>query len=123
MQTFRRNDPNPFATLNPQQQAAVAHGRPPLLVLAGAGCGKTLTLAARLARLVLGGADPDRLLRTYAPSTGLPEQVSIIDRGDAEDPMAWMRQQQGLAATRKRFPLKATCLSIYSRCVNGQVLL
>ena len=35
---------------------------PPLLVVAGAGSGKTMTLAARVARLVLAGADPNRLL-------------------------------------------------------------
>lgn len=34
----------------------------PLLVIAGAGSGKTKTLAARVARLVVGGADPQRLL-------------------------------------------------------------
>jgi len=64
--------PDPFATLNPQQLAAVAHGldtsrapngvAEPLLVIAGAGSGKTLTLAARVARLVLAGADPNRIL-------------------------------------------------------------
>ena len=53
-------------TLNPQPQAVVAHGRAPLLVLAGAGSGKTLTLAARVARLVLAGADPQRLLLTLS---------------------------------------------------------
>ncbi|MBV9892334.1 MAG: UvrD-helicase domain-containing protein, partial [Rhizobacter sp.] len=54
----------------PQQQAAgfgvddgvPAAGAPPLLVIAGAGSGKTTTLAARVARLVLAGADPNRLL-------------------------------------------------------------
>ena len=40
--------------------ATLAHG--PLLVIAGAGSGKTLTLAARVARLVLAGADPARIL-------------------------------------------------------------
>lgn len=53
-----------LAELNPQQLAAATH--PPregaLLVLAGAGCGKTLTLAARMAWLVQQGADPNRLL-------------------------------------------------------------
>jgi len=34
----------------------------PLLIVAGAGSGKTLTLAARVAGLVLAGADPSRLL-------------------------------------------------------------
>ena len=57
---------DPFARLNPEQRAAVLHGRaagdPPLLIIAGAGSGKTLTLAARVARLLLDGADPQRLL-------------------------------------------------------------
>ncbi len=41
---------------------APARRTPPLLVIAGAGSGKTLTLASRVARLVLDGADPQRLL-------------------------------------------------------------
>ncbi len=50
--------------LNPQQQAAAQHppAAGPLLVIAGAGSGKTLTLAARLAWLVQQGADPQRVL-------------------------------------------------------------
>ena len=35
---------------------------PPLLVIAGAGTGKTSTLAHRVAHLILRGADPDRVL-------------------------------------------------------------
>ena len=46
---------DPFATLNDQQRAAVEHGDEPLLVIAGAGSGKTMTLAARVARRVLDG--------------------------------------------------------------------
>jgi DNA helicase-2/ATP-dependent DNA helicase PcrA len=51
-----------LADLNPQQLAAVQQGDAPLLVLAGAGTGKTATLAARVAALVLAGVDPQRLL-------------------------------------------------------------
>jgi DNA helicase-2/ATP-dependent DNA helicase PcrA len=51
-----------LADLNPQQLAAVQHGPAPLLVLAGAGTGKTATLAARVAALVMAGIDPHRLL-------------------------------------------------------------
>jgi DNA helicase-2/ATP-dependent DNA helicase PcrA len=55
------------AALNAAQQRAVEHGgdgRPagPLLVIAGAGSGKTNTLAHRVAHLVGRGADPQRLL-------------------------------------------------------------
>ena len=43
--------------------ASAKRGAPaPLLVIAGAGTGKTMTLAARVARLVLAGADPQRML-------------------------------------------------------------
>ena len=51
-----------FAELNPEQREAARHRGGPLLVIAGAGSGKTLTLAARVAQLVLDGADPQRLL-------------------------------------------------------------
>src|SRR3954452_3308212 len=54
--------------LNPDQRAAVEHGigaapdARPLLVIAGAGTGKTDTLADRVAHLVINGADPHRIL-------------------------------------------------------------
>jgi len=169
--------PDPFHALNAEQRAAVEHGlaadtrgahvAAPLLVIAGAGTGKTLTLASRVARLVLGGADPRRLmlltfsrraalelerrvgtvlhralgfgatqrapalpwagtfhaigarlLREYAPRIGLSEDFTIDDRADAEDLMGAQRIELGFAATKQRFPSKATCLAIYSRVVN-----
>jgi DNA helicase-2/ATP-dependent DNA helicase PcrA len=50
------------ADLTDEQHAAVHHGDEPLLVVAGAGTGKTTMLAARLAALVQRGADPQRIL-------------------------------------------------------------
>ena len=51
-----------FDTLNPQQRAAVDHVGSPLLIVAGAGTGKTKTLAARVCRIIDDGADPSRIL-------------------------------------------------------------
>lgn len=51
-----------LAGLNPEQRTAVVHGDGPLLVIAGAGSGKTATLAHRVAHLLVGGADPGRSL-------------------------------------------------------------
>lgn len=60
-----------LAGLNAEQRAAVEHGvgalagerdERPLLVIAGAGSGKTSTLAHRVARLIADGVDPQRLL-------------------------------------------------------------
>ncbi|MGH9223257.1 MAG: ATP-dependent helicase [Acidimicrobiales bacterium] len=47
--------------LNEQQQQAVDHDGSPLFILAGAGSGKTGTLAHRLARMLRDGADPERV--------------------------------------------------------------
>lgn len=51
-----------FIKLNAAQRAAACHGNGPLLVLAGAGTGKTNALAHRVAHLVLAGASPQRIL-------------------------------------------------------------
>jgi DNA helicase-2/ATP-dependent DNA helicase PcrA len=48
--------------LNPRQREAVLHGDGPLLVIAGAGTGKTRTLIYRVARLVETGVPPPSVL-------------------------------------------------------------
>src|SRR6201985_224394 len=48
--------------LNDEQRAAATHAGGPLLILAGAGTGKTTTLCARLAWLVAEGAASERIL-------------------------------------------------------------
>jgi DNA helicase-2/ATP-dependent DNA helicase PcrA len=48
--------------LNDRQQQAVIHDGGPLLVIAGAGSGKTRTLASRVAHLIDEGIQPDRIL-------------------------------------------------------------
>ena len=59
---------SPAVELNPEQQLAVEHGigepkgSGPLLVIAGAGSGKTAMLAHRVAALILAGADPKRIM-------------------------------------------------------------
>ncbi len=50
------------AGLDPAQLAAVEYDGAALLIVAGAGTGKTRTLVARLARLVEAGVAPDRIL-------------------------------------------------------------
>jgi DNA helicase-2/ATP-dependent DNA helicase PcrA len=165
---------DPLEALNPQQREAATHGTGetagdtrPLLVIAGAGSGKTNTLAHRVANLIRHGADPQRmmlltfsrraaqemerrvggvlqqalglpgtqslpnlpwsgtfhsigarLLREYAPRIGLEESFTIHDRGDSEDLMGLVRHEIGFSETKKRFPLKGTCLGIYSRVLN-----
>ena len=161
--------------LNPQQRAAVEHGHEPLLIVAGAGTGKTTTLAHRVAGLIGRGVQPKRillltftrrssvemlkrvdsllsrlpkasaqqgsqwnsalreicggtfhsvatrLLRQHGTLIGLEPEFTILDRSDAEDLLNVLRTELELTRTDKRFPLKGTCLDIYSRVVNTQL--
>ena len=50
------------ADLNPEQREAVLHEGSPLVVVAGAGSGKTRVLTRRIARLVVSGVEPWRIL-------------------------------------------------------------
>src|ERR687895_845975 len=51
-----------FERLNVRQREAAQAGPAPLLIIAGAGTGKTNTLAHRVAHLILQGSQPERIL-------------------------------------------------------------
>jgi DNA helicase II / ATP-dependent DNA helicase PcrA len=92
-----------FDSLNPQQRRAATFGTAvpdkgvtagPLLILAGAGTGKTNTLAHRTAHLVLNGVDPSRIMMLTFTRRAAQEMIkrtqSIVaevlsDRGKAGD--------------------------------------
>lgn len=167
--------PDYLSSLNDAQREAATFGvapdalAGPLLVIAGAGTGKTNTLAHRVAHLLVNGAQPEsvmlltfsrraademtrrvqrivaqvsprfatlasagfpwsgtfhsvgaRLLREYAGLIGLDPAFTIHDREDSADLMNLVRHDIGLSSKAKRFPLKGTCLAIYSAAVNTQ---
>lgn len=91
---------DPLATLNAEQRAAAtfdgaAVGTRPLLVIAGAGTGKTTALAHRVAHLILQGADPGRVLlltftrRAAAEMTRRAEGLVAKVRGGASGRLPW----------------------------------
>lgn len=149
-----------LAELNAAQAQAATFGDGPLLVVAGAGSGKTKTLACRVAWLIDQGVAPDRillltftrrsarellaratrltaaagvsgvwggtfhsvgnrLLRRHGRALGLADAFSVLDQSDSADVMNLVRDELGLAKTRKRFPKKDTLAGIYSRTVNA----
>jgi DNA helicase-2/ATP-dependent DNA helicase PcrA len=60
--TRAANQHGALSGLNAVQSAAAAHGDGPLLIVAGAGTGKTRTLVHRVAHLIERGIDPHRTL-------------------------------------------------------------
>jgi DNA helicase-2/ATP-dependent DNA helicase PcrA len=70
-----------FDDLNPEQHAAATHDGGPLLIVAGAGTGKTTTLAARVAWLVAErGVAPERILLLTFSRRAAREMLSRAQR-------------------------------------------
>jgi DNA helicase-2/ATP-dependent DNA helicase PcrA len=74
--------------LNPGQRQAAAYGRQPagshftsgpLLVIAGAGTGKTMTLAHRVAHLIVRGVSPERILLLTFTRRAAQEMTRRVD--------------------------------------------
>ncbi len=94
--------------LNPEQRRAVEHGvgageiGGPLLVIAGAGSGKTNTLAHRVAHLIVKGADPRRiLLMTFSRRRRVERiaaQVMGTSSGAITDALHWAGTFHGIGA-------------------------
>ena len=100
--------------LNPEQRRAVEHGAvgpgpfAPLLVIAGAGSGKTNTLAHRVAHLIVKGADPRRILLMTFSRRAASEMTKRVERiarkvmgdnaGVMTDALAWAGTFHGIGA-------------------------
>jgi DNA helicase-2/ATP-dependent DNA helicase PcrA len=70
-----------ISSLNEQQRAAATFGGGPLLIIAGAGTGKTNTLAHRVAHLIATGVNPGRILLltfTRRAAAEMTKRVSSI---------------------------------------------
>lgn len=65
--------------LNPEQQRVVLSGEGPVLVIAGAGSGKTRTLTYRVARLIQTGISPGRVLLATFTNKAARQMLSRVE--------------------------------------------
>ena len=114
-----------FERLNPAQREAATYGevRPgggiaaaPLLVIAGAGTGKTNTLAHRVAHLLLNGAAPERLLLLTFTRRAAQEMTRRAQRAVAEA-LVQARPGSSMPATL-RLPWSGTFHAIGVRLIR-----
>ena len=86
-----------LADLNPEQRKAAQHGQGPLLIVAGAGTGKTATLVHRVVWLIATAVDPGRILLLTFTRRAAAE---MIRRADA----ALSRLRRAEAASGRKAP-------------------
>src|SRR5436190_21700851 len=77
--------------LNAEQHAAARYGPGPLLIIAGAGTGKTKTLAARVAHLIQAGVPPERILLLTFSRRAAREMLSRASAivGETQSSRVW----------------------------------
>ncbi|MBH1991809.1 MAG: UvrD-helicase domain-containing protein [Sphingomonadaceae bacterium] len=99
------NDPAYLQGLNPPQREAVLTTEGPILVLAGAGTGKTAALTARLAHLVATRrAWPSEILAVTFTNRAAREMRARVGKmiGDAVEGMPWLGTFHAIAAKMLR---------------------
>ena len=98
-----------FSGLNPAQREAVAHTEGPLLIMAGAGSGKTKVLTCRIANLLAQSVPPYRILAITFTNKAAAEMRDRVDRMIGENAKeVWLSTFHSFCARFLRREIEAT---------------
>lgn len=110
-----RSGPDPdalLAGLNPQQRDAVVHTGSPLLVVAGAGSGKTRVLTNRIAYLLAGGAHPGQIMAiTFTNKAAAEMKERVVELVGRRANVMWVSTFHSMCVRVLRREAKALGLS------------
>jgi DNA helicase-2/ATP-dependent DNA helicase PcrA len=104
---------NALASLNPEQREAVLHTEGPLLILAGAGSGKTRVITVRIGHLISSRlAAPDEVLAVTFTNKAAEEMRTRVEHLLGNDvKQAWISTFHSLCARLLRREAPAIGLS------------
>ena len=104
-----------FADLNPMQKEAVLATEGPLLLLAGAGSGKTTVLIHRIANLISYGSGSDSSLM---PDTVTPEDVTFLENLPETPSETDRRRADDLCALNPVTPWSVLAITFTNKAAN-----
>lgn len=104
-----------FMKLNPAQRQAVLTTEGPLLLLAGAGSGKTTVLISRIANLMRFGCASDS---SEVPSYVTPEDVEFLENLDGELSEDEFYRAEQLCALRPALPWSIIAITFTNKAAN-----
>src|SRR5512136_2162452 len=102
-----------LSTLNPQQRLAVETLKGPVLILAGAGTGKTRVITFRIAHMIERGIPPDNILGVTFTNKAAREMQERVTKLIPRKPREKRREEGGGDK-----PLKPTLCTFHSLCVR-----
>ncbi|MBE6691834.1 MAG: ATP-dependent DNA helicase PcrA [Ruminococcaceae bacterium] len=103
-----------FGFLNPRQREAVYTTQGPLLVLAGAGSGKTTVIVNRIANILLFGSAYESDIVPDNAEDLLPLMKSALEKGDRKEIEGVLRQ----CAVNPAFPFKVLCITFTNKAAK-----